>query len=257
MYLSQLFLNRSNRQVLRQAGQPYEMHRTLATCCFEQTAIDAQKNVARAKTLETNSAYGLLFRLDFDRNSDDLVLLAQSQVKPDWGNLPAGYALQVQGPKQFDLKNQLVVGQVLGFRLRASPTKRIGNSTLFKQDIGKRVAIKKEQEQLEWLERKGMQHGFELRKKMHDEEEEKVIDTVVSKEGHQLGFKHEGNTEHDMRWYSVLFNGTLIVKNPDLLWLAIQCGIGSAKGMGFGLLSLSRIPSPVLTGEGADGIGHR
>jgi CRISPR system Cascade subunit CasE len=238
MYLSQLTLNPRHRQVCNELARPYEMHRTLTSRCFHADAITAQKNVSRANA---EGAHGLLFRLDVARSNGDLVLLAQSQVKPDWGNLPQGYALHVQGPKDFDLRGKLAAGQTFGFRLRASPTKRIGNSTKFKQDVGKRVAIKIEADQMKWLERKGEQHGFELRKKIVGDQT--VFDTIVSSEGNQFGNKADERGVHEMRWHSVVFSGTLIVKDPAQLWLAVQSGIGTAKGMGFGLLSLSLVAS--------------
>jgi CRISPR system Cascade subunit CasE len=42
---------------------------------------------------------------------------------------------------------------------------------------------------------------------------------------------------------SVQFDGLLQVLDPDALWHTVQAGVGSAKGFGFGLLSLARPPS--------------
>ena len=231
MYLSQLTLNPYNRDAQRDIAHAYELHKTLTTCCFHEDAIHAQHNTARA---DAQDAHGLLFRLDTDPRNNRLVLLAQSQIKPNWDGLPAGYALDICGPKDFDLTHKLAADQAFRFRLRASPTKRIGNSTPYKQDIGKRVGIKDEQEQMNWLARKGEQHGF------------KVMRVQINEQTTQYG-KKAGYT---MQWLSVCFDGVLTVQDPTQLQQAVECGIGTAKGMGFGLLSLSRIPSPVRTGEG-------
>jgi CRISPR system Cascade subunit CasE len=228
MYLSQLNLNRQNRQVLSELARPYEMHRTLTTCCFDAASIIAQRNTSRA---EADGAHGLLFRLDVDPRDGRLTLLAQSQARPDWAGLPNGYALEVNGPKEYDLVGKLAVDQTFRFRLRASPTKRIGNSTQFKQDIGKRVPIKKEDELMAWLGRKGEQHGFS------------VMRVQISGKDRQFGHK----AGYRMQWHSVCFDGVLAVRDAEALRLAVEAGIGTAKGMGFGLLSLA----PVSYGAGA------
>jgi CRISPR system Cascade subunit CasE len=229
MYLSQLKLNRQNRQVMSELARPYEMHRTLTTCCFNGAAIIAQRNTSRA---EADGAHGLLFRLDDDPRTNQLILLAQSNARPNWAGLPDAYTLEVRGPKEYDLTDKLVAGQALRFRLRASPTKRLGNSTPFKQDVGKRVPIKKEDEQQQWLDRKGEQHGFS------------VMRVQISGRDRQFGHKEGCN----MQWHSVCFDGVLVVRDPEALRVAVEAGIGTAKGMGFGLLSLAPLSSQV--GEG-------
>jgi CRISPR system Cascade subunit CasE len=229
MYLSQLKLNRHNRQVMSELARPYEMHRTLTTRCFDSAAIDAQRNTARA---EAEGAHGLLFRLDVDTRTNQLILLAQSQARPNWAGLPDAYALEVRGPKEYDLTDRLVAGHAMRFRLRASPTKRLGNSTKFKQDIGKRVPIKDEDEQRTWLDRKGDEHGFS------------VVRVQISGKERQFGHKEGCN----MQWHSVCFDGVLVVQDPAGLRVAVEAGLGTAKGMGFGLLSLASIASQ--TGDG-------
>lgn len=220
MFLSQLILNPHNRNVQRDIADPYQMHKTLTTRCFAEANIIAQRNVARA---EAEGAHGLLFRLDVDPMNNRLIMLAQSHVQPNWAGLPAGYALQVHGPKSFNLTDALVAGQTFRFRLRASPTKRIGNSTKFKQDIGKRVPIKKEEELLAWLNRKSEQHGFS------------IVRVQTGTKDRQFSRK-DG---YSMQWHSICFDGVLVVHDPDALRIAVESGIGTAKGMGFGLLSLA------------------
>jgi len=222
MYLSQLTLNPLNRQVLSELARPYEMHRTLTTRCFDGTTITAQHNTTRAEAPSTG-AHGLLFRLDEDSRNNQIVLLAQSQTEPNWAGLPDGYALEVHGPKVFNLKDKLAAGQMFGFRLRANPTKRMGKSAERQDTIGKRVGIYEEEDQLKWLTRKGEQHGF------------KVLRAQIEKDQVLTGHKKE----HAMKWLSVQFNGVIEVQDPTELHNAIAYGIGTAKGYGFGLLSLS------------------
>jgi CRISPR-associated protein Cas6/Cse3/CasE subtype I-E len=50
----------------------------------------------------------------------------------------------------------------------------------------------------------------------------------------------EKDKERRIQLLSVQFNGVLQVKDPERLIGAIHSGFGSAKGLGFGLLSLAR-----------------
>lgn len=224
MYLSQLTLNPLNRQVQSELSNPYELHRTLTTRCFASEAVAAQRNTARG---EAEGAPGLLFRLDIDPHSEHWVLLAQTQLKPAWEGLPAGYAVQVDGPKEFDLSGKLHVGHQLRFRLRANPTKRLSAGPNAGKTDGPRVPLTKPEEQTAWLERKGRDHGFEL----------------VQHEIGEVGAAFGRKPGQSMRWKSVCFSGILRVTDPAALALAVQNGIGTAKGMGFGLLSLAPLRS--------------
>lgn len=224
MFLSQLILNSQNRQVQSEVAHPYEMHRTLSTRCFAESAIIAQRNTPRSgEQARANGAHGLLFRLDTAGNGSQISLMMQSHLEPDLSGLPKGYAVEVRGPKIFEIKGRLAVGQMYQFRLRASPTKRLGNSTPYTQDVGKRVPIKTESEQLSWLFRQADKFGF------------RVTDVQISDKSRQNSLK-SGNA---MLWHSVCFQGELAVLDPDLICAAVESGIGSAKGMGFGLLSLA------------------
>ena len=229
MYLSQLTLNPLNRQVQSELADPYQMHRTLTTRCFASQAIQAQHNTARTAA---DDAPDLLFRLDVDTRSTQLLLLAQSQIKPVWDGLPVGYALEVRGPKDFDPASKLSTGQTYGFRLRANPTKRLSAGHAGVKKDGPRVPLKTEQEQQDWLTRKSMIHGF------------KLLRAEIS----QKDDLHGRKDGYAMRWKSICFTGVLQVTDPAALTLAIQSGIGTAKGMGFGLLSLAPMSPVNLTG---------
>ena len=49
----------------------------------------------------------------------------------------------------------------------------------------------------------------------------------------------EANKKHETHFLAVQFDGVLQVTDPDKLVAAVETGIGSAKGFGFGLLSLA------------------
>lgn len=209
MYLSRLHLNPRSRQVQRELGSPYEMHRTLMSAFPDR--LDGQER--------------LLFRVDETRDGLPL-LLVQSQLAPDWGRLKPGYLLAPAESKPFDL--QLAAGQQLAFRLRANPTVK-------KQFDGpgtpsKRIGLYTEEEQLAWLERKLQAGGFRL---LHT--------TVGGKE--DVGGKtrsDEQGRRHDLNLFGIRFDGLLAVIEPETAAATVAQGIGSGKAFGFGLLSLAR-----------------
>lgn len=221
MYLSRLILNPRSRQVRSDLARPYEMHRTLLNA-FPQGDVQVQRI--------DEDAIGLLYRLDEDARTGDLHLLVQSQQAPQWAFLAeSGYLLPVAGnPATREVTLQLQPGQMLAFRLRANPTRRVSAG---KGNKGKRVGIYKEQEQEAWLQRKGDQHGF------------RVLQVQVSRNDllKQAGAIHDdkGNV-HDLKLFSVQFDGVLQVVDAERLIQTIGAGIGSGKAFGFGLLSVAR-----------------
>ena len=149
-------------------------------------------------------------------------VLVQSEMEPDWGKLngATGFITEYKS-KQFD--PEFVQGQMLRFRLRANPTRRI-------KDSGKRQGILGEEAQIDWLRKKGLQSGFE------------VIDATVIKEGFAEDKMTDTNDrKHNLTILSVRFDGLLRVIDPDAFRQTIEQGIGSAKGFGFGLLSVAPV----------------
>lgn len=113
MYLSRLILNPRNRAVQRDLTRLSDLHKTIMSAFPDNLDPETER---------------VLFRLDQSR-SGDLHLLVQSQGAADWGQLTSGYLLDVPGnpaTKAVDLRLQ--PGQMLAFRLRANPTKRLGKT---------------------------------------------------------------------------------------------------------------------------------
>jgi len=215
MFYSLLTLNPRSHQVQSEIASPYEMHKTLLKAFFT-----GKFGVERVNP----EAADVLFRLD---SHDDSVLtvLVQSRTEPNWAVLNRGYLLETPKVKQRELSLQ--AGQLLTFRLRANPTKRLGKSAEY--DKGKRVGIYDEDDQLAWLARKGEQHGFRvLRAQISQDAKIKNLEAI-----------HRNDGVHDLELLSVQFDGVLQVNDPDNLIQAVQTGIGSGKGFGFGLLSLA------------------
>jgi CRISPR system Cascade subunit CasE len=87
--------------------------------------------------------------------------------------------------------------------------------------------------QIEWLARKGGAHGFEL---LSRREGGQMVDSVrITAEGLVRG-RCDGRT---ITFLSVLFDGLLRVTDADRFATAVEQGIGSGKGFGFGLLSIA------------------
>jgi len=218
MYLSRLILNPRQRRIQREVANPYELHRSLMRAFPD----DLQEGDER-----------VLFRLETSP-SGTLTLLVQSWMLPDWSCLAQpdfrGYLLPVGEPnpavKSFDL--DLAPGQTLAFRLRANPTVKHWYPNEKGEKRPKRVGIYDEEEQIEWLRRKGKLGGFRL-----------VSARTGGQEDVGGKIKHDEGT-HKLKLAAVQFDGLLQVTDPDRLHEAVRQGIGSAKGFGFGLLSLAR-----------------
>ena len=213
MYLSRLTLNPRARRVQRELANPYELHRTLM----------------RAYPAELPEAERVLFRVDTDARSGVPVVLLQSHARPDWAWLgepgARDYLLGAPQTKAFELT--FTPGQVLAFRLRANPTAR----RRLPDGSRKRVGLVREEEQIDWLRRKGEQGGF------------RVLSARAGDGSRANGWLRRDGERHNLTMLAVQFDGLLQVTDPGLLWRAVQEGIGSGKGLGFGLLSLARPPS--------------
>ncbi len=239
MYLSRLILNPRSRQVRNELADPYEMHRTICKAFPDANFKD-------------NEPSGVLFRVDLHPRTYIPTLLVQSRQKPDWGFLfgaqdaPKGCApansdsklsdsksknylleesnlpLGVENPAVKEMSLQLREGQVLAFRLRANPTKRV-------KETAKRIGLIREEDQHSWLERKLEAAGAGL-----------VSVNILNNQFVHGKLFIEQEKEKRISLFSVQFDGVLQVKNPDELVKMISSGFGSAKGMGFGLLSLAR-----------------
>jgi CRISPR system Cascade subunit CasE len=221
MYLSRLILNPRNRRVQKEIADPYQMHRSLMRA-FPDDLEEGDERV--------------LFRLDSGPRTGVLTLLVQSLTMPDWswlqelnarGYLLPGHLLppdieQNPDTKAFDL--HLVPGQVLAFRLRANPTVK----RKFDSGDHKRVGLYREEEQMAWLQRKGEQGGFHL------------LSARASNETVIKGAIRRDEVKHKLHLLAVQFEGLLQVTDPARLQQTVQQGIGSGKGLGFGLLSLAR-----------------
>jgi CRISPR system Cascade subunit CasE len=244
MFLSRLILNLHSRQAQSELAQPYEMHRTLMRAFPASPGENAREK------------HGVLFRTDVDHRHDRVVVYIQSTIEPDWSFLNGlhSYLLPDAESPNPAVKNvsssyrSIQAGQVLSFRLRANPTKRIANVTKGSSDIkGKRVGLLREEEQIAWLIRKGNERekgksgGFTI---LEQEVSGKQLARVqVRREGKQRGQKRKQGQSHAITHLSVCFDGLLRVSDADAFRETLSRGIGHAKAFGFGLLSIAPVSS--------------
>jgi len=205
MYLSRLILNPRSRAVQRDLASPHELHRTVMSGFPDDLAASAER---------------VLYRLEQMERGNQIWLLVQSQLAPDWNGLDATYLAKTgrENPavKEFDL--QPAPGQRLTFRLRANPTRRLVQPA----GKGKRVGIYKVDEQIQWLNRKAENGGF-------------VVESVLPTQQQRAD-----DRKRDLKFLSVQFDGILQVTDSEQFALALANGIGSGKAFGFGLLSVAR-----------------
>ena len=227
MYLSRLEINPRSREVRRDLSDVYQMHRTV---------MSAFPDVQERQ--EARAGLAVLYRLETGEGTGGTVLLVQSGVLPDWTHLAPDYLSgsggEVGNPATRDMTLALAAlheGQVLRFRLRANPTRKIETKSDpdGRRQNGRRVDLRTETQQLEWLSRRAEQAGFGLLP-VHPGSDVPAVrvgagDKLLGK-GRQLTLA------------SVLFDGLLEITDPDRLRCAVADGIGPGKAFGCGLMSL-------------------
>ncbi len=242
LYLSRLHLNPRSRRVMRELGQPYEMHRTLMRAFPEA-----------AEGTNAREEFGVLFRPELDGRRGSVQVYVQSLVEPNWSFVETLDDYLSPETPGFELKDILPAylrireGQTLSFRLRANPTKRIARRN--DPMRGKRVELRSQDEQIDWLIRKGhgsgslSAGGFELLGDDYAGQQKELHNFRVRayEEGKQVGRKTDGTTRLKTTHYAVLFEGLLRVIDSEDLLRSISRGIGPAKAYGFGLLSVGPV----------------
>ncbi len=244
MYLSRLMLNPRNRAVQRDLTDCTAMHQRVMSL-FPRTAPGT----------DARSHFGVLYRVDIASHSGVPTVLVQSRVESVWpATISDSYLLAVDGGQQNPACKSveaafatLMKGTVLRFRLRANPTRRLATESHGdgRRVPGKRVDLRREPDQIAWLQRKGEQGGFELPVAVFNTA---VPEVRIVPEGVRLGRQAtagkdvapvSGATARRMSFGSVMFEGRLAIVEPDRFRQAVVDGIGSGKAFGFGLLSVA------------------
>ena len=238
MYLSRLVLNPRASAARRDLANPYGMHASLCWAFRKpETLLPTEGEGERGRTV-----HSFLWRLESPQRRNSAVVLVQSQIEPRWHVLTErnpDYLEQVEF-KELSLEH-LVEGQTLRFRLRANPTVTKRHDD--RPDKQKRVGLYKPDDLLGyrndadtwvpgWIERQGdteeRKRGFVVR----------AQDVTLLNTERLRFFKHKGGPPITLQ--SALFDGYLNITDLEAFKETLAKGIGKAKGIGFGLLSIAR-----------------
>lgn len=201
MFLSMIELNPRCSQVRAELKDPYQLHRTIS-----RAFGDGEGEYRQARCL---------FRVDESCETRMPQALVQSRICPAWDKLIVPPYYMNASPKVKEFNPRFDIGQLIHFRLRANPTIKCN---------GKRQGLHTEEKQYKWIVNKGENCGFT------------VLDLAIKPEDLIKSLTASGKS---VTLLSAMYEGTLIVKSADLFLETVESGIGSAKGFGFGMLSIA------------------
>jgi CRISPR system Cascade subunit CasE len=246
IYLSRLMLNARSRQAQSEWRDPYQMHKTLA-------------RGFPGLSKEEYAAARVLFRVE-EADKGEWCLLVQSKIAPDWSALCDIPHYLHRPPQSKEWVPRFESWQRLRFRLLANPTFRKCAEGPVRKAPGNapRRGLFREAERLDWLKNQAAQHGFELtlqsmtwrgtpqkpfwfRGHAHTNDftlELPLVTMLDLNDGRRFALPHG---DGQRAFSAAQFDGVLSVREPGLFAQAIEKGIGSAKGFGFGLLSVARV----------------
>jgi CRISPR system Cascade subunit CasE len=162
-----------------------------------------------------------LSRIDEQDEAYRLLILSNTAPqKPDW--CPTDCFESKEVPEDFFSHPRY------RFSLLANPTKKEVKLGVEGKMVrtGKRLALKKPEELVAWIRRKGEAGGFTL------EGEPRMIPKPRS-------YFHNSKSKMNGVHHAVEFQGVLHVTDASLFKTTVHTGIGSAKAFGFGLLALA------------------
>ncbi len=210
MYLNRLRFHALDPRAAKLLSNRYRMHAAVMRGYAD--ASDGERVLFRVEPVVGRSAW-----------QDVLV---QGRNAPDWTALLEDYGQACQAEsKRFDVAPS--AGQSYRFRLLANPTVTRDR---------KRYGLVGEPAQREWLERRAEACGFRL------------LDCTVLDEGLLPAWKKDEGGDNDngkktkgkrLTVRTVRYEGLLEIIEPQAFGKALENGIGPAKGLGCGLLSLA------------------
>ncbi|WP_239647454.1 type I-E CRISPR-associated protein Cas6/Cse3/CasE [Nocardiopsis baichengensis] len=222
MYLSRLRPSLRSRDYRRDLADVQHMHRTLMSVFPEV--------VSGGSARQEN---GLLWRLD--RTDSGHVLLVQSALEPNWGDLPSDYLAVPAETREMDsVFSAITPGRTLHFRCTANPTRVVRDPNDPKADRGRRVALHDEKSRLGWIARKGEQNGFVI-----PATSDGAMAVDVTPLPPKIGYKSSSAGRNKITVSAAQYDGRLVVTDADAFVEAVRSGLGRAKAYGCGLISLA------------------
>ncbi len=215
LILSQLSLNLSHREVRRDLGNAYDLHRTLT-----RAFVDGPEAVVKP----------FLWRLESGRPMEPPRILVQSAAEPVWEQLPDGYVSSL-ADRAWKPEAVFFVGRAVRLRVLANPTvcrvptPSADNPAPVVPARGqrKRLGLWREDEQLEWLLRQAQRLGLS------------EVQAAVSRSERWSCRR----SKSPLTVAVAQFDGQALIADPDALAAGVRSGIGHARMLGLGLVSIA------------------
>ena len=206
MYISRIRLDTSKRSTQLALASPGKIHGAVETAF----PVRQTRNLWR-----------------IDRIRDDLFLLIVSHEQPEMSGISSQFGFKEDRgeSKKYDgYLAGVINGTRWRFRLTANPTisrrKDAGRGT-----VSAHVSARY---QMQWLEKKGLAHGFEL-----------ITDAVEIVSDSWKSFYRKDNGRK-VQFREVTFEGILTVTDENLFRDALVNGIGREKAFGMGMITVIR-----------------
>lgn len=210
LHLAKLTLNLQSREARRDLADPYDMHRTL-----------------NQAFVRTDSLSPFLWRLEDSRPGELPVVLVQSKDAPNWQQLPERWLVD-QAQRVWEPEKVIRPGQWVRFRVLANPTITTVPQGVEVQGSArshrKRLGLTRAEDQLGWLQRQGERLGL------------RHVSATVVRSGKVRSSKKKG---HTMIVVAALLEGQALVADSAALAAGIRAGIGHARMLGLGLVSVA------------------
>lgn len=214
--LSRFIIPADSRQARSALASPHVLHAT----------------VQRAFTPDQHARLGaarVLWRLDPSSSGQHLYIV--SPEEPDFAHLRRELGGSEDAGRSFDygaVLDSLQPSTEWRFRLKANPTKAVRQS----EGASKRTGIVKEAEQIEWLLARAEGLGFRIPLNRLE------LPEVIVRGNDVVDFRRE---KAKVTLATAVFDGILVVQDPDRLRHTLVHGVGRAKGYGNGLLTLAPV----------------
>lgn len=226
MYLSRIPLNPARQGTRLFLSSPQVTHAAVMASFPPSDHTDDRSPVSDGR---------VLWRIDRAENAIHLYVV--SPTRPDFTHVveQAGWpTTSTWATRDYrDLLDDLATGQQWHFRLTANPVRRaMDRQRNDPTERGRTTGLDSEG-QLQWLQRKAADHGFELGQCVSGDSKEP--DVIITDRRSVTFQRHSQKVSLS----TATFEGTLQVTDPQLLRGALVGGIGRAKGYGCGLLTLA------------------
>jgi CRISPR system Cascade subunit CasE len=215
LLLSQLSLNLNHRQVRRDLGNAYDLHRTLS-----RAFVDGPEAAVKP----------FLWRLESGRPLEPPRILVQSVAEPIWDQLPEGYVMSL-ADRAWRPEAVFRAGRAVKLRVLANPTVcRVPTPSKDNpvpegpaRGQRKRLGLWREDEQLEWILRQAQRLGLSQ------------VQAAVSRS--ERWRCRRGKSPLTVA--VAQFDGQAVISDPGALAAGVRSGIGHARMLGLGLVSVA------------------